>query len=263
MKQLKQKELIIKLSEVDRENGIISATFSNALQDRHGEIVDQNSWILTEYLLNPVLLFGHDHYQPAIGRVENLKLDENGNLSGNVRFAIKEYDFANTIFNLYAGGFMSAFSVGFESLEPTYDASVDTVVLKQNVLYEISAVNVPANALALAKAKGIETQPVEMYLQKKLDYMEKQKDNLEKLKAQMEKEGRVLSKKNRQIIETAVGALNDVLGADTIETSLRTDKSQPKPKVVTPQVVVGGKKYPVWAVNKAIRTLLKSKANNK
>jgi HK97 family phage prohead protease len=264
MRNLKQKQFGIKINSVDQEQGIIEGTFSNAMIDRHGEVVDQKSWVLSEYLLNPVILFAHDHYQPAIGKAIELGLDADGNLSGKIQFAINEYDFAKTIFNLYAGGYMSAFSVGFESLEPTFDTENEMVVLRKNVLYEISAVNVPANALALAKTKGIDTKPVEDYFAKHKAYMDEQKDNIEKLKNTLIKEGRVLSKKNREVIETAVSALQEVLNADGAEKSNsigtpRTNKLQQKSKVVTPQVAVGGKKYPIWAVNKAIRHLLQSK----
>jgi len=56
---------------------------------------------------------------------------------------------------------MRAFSVGFENKVVEFDQENDTIILKENELYEISCVNVPANAMALAKTKGINTQSIE------------------------------------------------------------------------------------------------------
>lgn len=55
---------------------------------------------------------------------------------------------------------MKAFSVGYICEEIDFDKK-DTPIHKINTLLEISAVNVPANALALAKQKGIDIAPLE------------------------------------------------------------------------------------------------------
>ncbi len=80
------------------------------------------------------------------------------------KFATKEdYPFADTIFNLYKGGFLRTFSVGFdpkryeiverEKGQRGYD-------FMEQELWEISAVTVPANpnALVAAKTKGVITE---------------------------------------------------------------------------------------------------------
>ena len=51
----------------DAENYIIRGVFSTGTEDRQGDIVVQNGWILNEFLQNPVVLFTHDHWQPAVG----------------------------------------------------------------------------------------------------------------------------------------------------------------------------------------------------
>jgi len=55
---------------------------------------------------------------------------------------------------------MKAFSVGYICEEMDFDKK-DTPIHKINTLLEISAVNVPANALALAKQKGIDITQLE------------------------------------------------------------------------------------------------------
>lgn len=152
-----QKELKFKVASVDKANRIIKGVFSTMAEDRHGEVVDQLGWNLKEYMLNPVVLFGHDHNRPAIGKAINLGLGQNG-LEGEIQFA--ETPFALEIFSLYEGGYMSAFSCGFRNDLYEYNTEEDKVVLRENTLYEISCVNVPANAYALAKSKGLELKEV-------------------------------------------------------------------------------------------------------
>src|SRR6185503_11435304 len=159
------KHLDVDIKGIDDEKHIIRGVFSTADEDRHGEVVDQKSWQLDDYLKNPVILFAHDHTQPAIGKALSLSFNKEGNLEGEIQFAAEEYEFANTIYKLYKGGYMRAFSVGFQN-EVT-DQEDDEVTLKNNTLFEISTVNFPANALALAKSKGIDTSPLEKHLNQK------------------------------------------------------------------------------------------------
>lgn len=154
------------LKDIDEANYTVRAVFSTNDVDRHGEVVDQKSWILDSYLKNPVILFGHDHNQPPVGKVTGLGYNGDGNLEGTIQFAAKEYPFADVLWKLYKGGFMRAFSVGFAS--KTVDVVDGQVILKDNELYEISTVSVPANAMALAKSKGLNVEPLETKLMAEL-----------------------------------------------------------------------------------------------
>jgi HK97 family phage prohead protease len=152
------KHIPFQVKSFDDDNFIIRGIFSTGDEDRQGEVIDQNGWNLEEYKKNPVVLFAHDHYQPAIGKMVELEIDSEGNLSGAIQFAAKEYDFAMTIYKLYKGEFMRGFSVGFIN-EGSRDNGGVTVLIK-NTLFEVSAVNVPANAMALAYSKGIDVEPL-------------------------------------------------------------------------------------------------------
>jgi HK97 family phage prohead protease len=151
------KEYKIKNATVDTEARTLKGVFSTMVEDRHGEVVDQLGWNLKEYMLNPVVLFGHDHNRPSIGKVVELAVTQNG-LEGVIEFA--DTPLAKEIFSLYAGGYMSAFSCGFRNDVYEYDTENDKVVLRNNTLYEVSCVNVPANAYALAKSKGLELKEI-------------------------------------------------------------------------------------------------------
>lgn len=160
MKEIKYKNLEFNILEVDEEDYTIKGVFSTGDVDRQGEVIDQKGWDLTSFLKNPVVLFAHDHYRPAIGKVISIGLNTEEQLEGIIKFAVDEYDFAKTIFQLYKGGYMKAFSAGFinKKIKQSEDG---TIILAENELLEMSAVNVPANALALAKSKGIDTKKLE------------------------------------------------------------------------------------------------------
>lgn len=229
------------VKSINEEEFTLDGIFSTSDVDRQGEIVSQSEWQLDEYLKNPVVLFAHDHYRFAVGKMIALGF-ENGNLAGTIKFAVKENPEAKVIFDLYKGGYMRAFSVGFTA-EPTYDDTLGIVVLHKPVLFEVSCVNVPANAMALAKSKGIDVSA-------------------------LEKEGRVLSKKNREHVEKAKTALEELLAADAVSREeqlptkhLSTDNTAQVKKVETPRAVRAGSMYMEKKANRilknAIRSLLK------
>ena len=145
-----QKEYIqIPTSVKTAGDNTLWVTMSTDDMDRHGEEVSQN-WNLESFLGNPVVLNGHQYNDTteAIGRVDVL-IQKEHSLEGKIRFAVEENPKANIIFDLYKGGFLNAFSVGFIPGE------------EENELLELSAVTVPANALALAKAKGVDVGEME------------------------------------------------------------------------------------------------------
>jgi HK97 family phage prohead protease len=147
----------------------ISGVFSTDDVDHHNDIIDQDGWDLEIFKSNPVILFGHNSWQPPIGRAENLHFDKSGNLAGDIVFAADEYEFAKTIYNLYKGKFMRAFSVGFRNKEYEVNREDRTVTLTKNLLMEISCVSIPANARALAKQEGIDLNALEVAERKDIE----------------------------------------------------------------------------------------------
>ena len=248
---MQYKQLLVELKGINDENYTIRGVFSTADEDRHGEVVDQKTWQLDDYLKNPVVLFGHDHNQPAIGKVINLFFNAEGNLEGEIQFAVEENAFAKTIYLLLKGGYMRAFSVGFQNEVVEYDQENEKVTLKRNNLFEISVVNVPANQMALAKqflkSKGMSTEPFDKHL------------NIEPI----EKEGRVLSAKTKTTIIAARDALDKLLEADSdksIEPTSNDTAVEPQ-KVETPRSKGVTQKRTVHLFNKAIRALVQEKRN--
>lgn len=151
--------LPVKVKGVDVENKTLEAIFSVEKEDRHGDVIVQEGWDIKNFKKNPVILNSHNYNDAAevIGKASNLKI-ENKKLTGRITFAVDQNPKAKVIFDLYAGGFLNAFSVGFipKAFAEDKDGKTDWFKIAEAELLEVSAVSVPANAYALAKEKGID-----------------------------------------------------------------------------------------------------------
>lgn len=149
----------IKTKSVDVENATLTAIVSTEDEDRHGDVVDTNAWDLKNYKNNPVILNSHNHFDATevIGKALKTRKTKEG-LEQTIQFAVNENPKARVIFELYAGEFLRTFSVGFlvKKFAENKKGEVDYNHITEAELLEVSAVSVPANAFALAKAKGIE-----------------------------------------------------------------------------------------------------------
>jgi HK97 family phage prohead protease len=145
------------------DSDVLEAIASTGAVDRDNESIDPAAWAATldRYRTNPVILATHQHRlmtgsSPVIGSAPDIAVAD-GNLKFKMRFAGtalgKEYE------QLYREKHMRAFSVGFiprrfETREVKGpDGTVRKVYVHTEVdLLEISAVPVPANPEALARA---------------------------------------------------------------------------------------------------------------
>ncbi len=155
MKDTQYKTINVECKKLDKAN-TLSAVFSTSDMDRHGDIVLQN-WELENYKANPVILNSHNQFDATevVGKATSIEVKE-GKLVGEIEFAVDANPKAKVIHDLYAGGFLKAFSVGFIPKE-----YADAGIISNSELLEISAVSVPANQMALAKAKGIDVDALE------------------------------------------------------------------------------------------------------
>lgn len=149
---------------VDVENRTITAVVSNNSVDRFQEIVEASAfakWLPT-FMQNPVFLAGHRHVgfdaaEPTtIGSWQDMRVADN-QLIGTAKFA--DTPLADRYWNLYRDGHMRAFSVGFivhqwemREFELAPGVSKKIRVFTEVELIEVSAVAVPANREALARA---------------------------------------------------------------------------------------------------------------
>lgn len=140
---------------------------------------------LAAFKRNPVFLWAHESDELPIGRVDDIG-ESDGVLSGGVRFA--DHPFADTCLQLYRQGFLNACSVGWlpvagkRATEPGRDPGAYD--FSKVELLEISAVPVPADAdaLATARAAGIDLAPIAEWASRRLD-MKDSKMPVENLEA--------------------------------------------------------------------------------
>jgi len=150
---------------------IIKMTASTEDVDRMGDIIRADGWGLEAYKKNPVILWGHDHTQPAIATAKKTWVDDN-KLLQEWYFPVeygKANPFSEMVYVGYEEGIFKASSVGFMPLvmkpitegDDENEKVTGTEFTKQE-LYEVSAVNVPANreALQTLQAKGFDTVPI-------------------------------------------------------------------------------------------------------
>lgn len=133
-------------AQVKKEGTKLVAVASTGVEDRMGEIVKAEGWVLDNFLKNPVLLFAHRYDLPPIGIAKNIVVT-----GESLTFEPMFHDLtelAREIKSLFFAEppIMRAFSVGFIPLE--YDPKDMSIITKSELL-EISAVPVPANQEAL------------------------------------------------------------------------------------------------------------------
>lgn len=132
----------------ERTVEIVAAT---SARDRQGDVVEPAGLDFSNYLKNPVVLWAHDLERPPVGKITGVRVTSEA-VAATVRFA--DTEFAAEVFSLYAGGYLSAWSIGFiprrwERIDPT-GREAGYRVLEAEVV-EVSAVPVPANPEALTR----------------------------------------------------------------------------------------------------------------
>ena len=140
----------------------LRVTLTTGSRDRHGDILEPGGAQIAAYLKNPVVLWAHEYKSLPIGRCISLVRDGNA-LKAEIFFAPTA--FARGVHDLYAKGFLRAWSVGFLPLDwdviENADKKFGGYHIRAWELIELSAVPVPANAEALTHAmgKGLVSQP--------------------------------------------------------------------------------------------------------
>lgn len=136
--------------QIDTSARTVTAWVSTESVDRMEEVLLATGCGYDDYMKNPVVLWAHETWIPPIGKCVNLSIFEGEGVEGVTQFA--DTQFGDEVFQLYAGGFMRAFSVGFQPKSWTNGSDDVPRTYTKWDMYEYSAVPVPANPDALAKA---------------------------------------------------------------------------------------------------------------
>lgn len=142
-----------KIKSIDEDNKSIRFRISDNSLDRYGEVVDQDSWDLKNFLKNPIGLWNHKSYdvQPedVLGQWSDIVTEKDGTYA-TLTFDTDINPKALTVFQQYVKRTLRCVSVGFIPHSLEWDE--DTPILKDNELLEVSCVPIPANANAVALA---------------------------------------------------------------------------------------------------------------
>ena len=103
------------------EERVLQYCISNEERDRHGDIVRGSGMKFENYIKNPVIAYGHDHFSPPIGATLKVWYD----VTTKCVYAwglfvddrIDGKGFADTVFKLARAGFMKACSIGFNPMK--------------------------------------------------------------------------------------------------------------------------------------------------
>lgn len=220
----------IKATIEKKDDGSFVAIASTNSIDRHGEVVDNNGWDLKAFKKNPVILWGHDHTEPAIGVSKKTWVEGTGK---KAKLMIQPLlhdvtEKARAIKALVDMGVIKTLSVGFKPLE-----SPDGITFTKNELLEVSMVNVPANADAMTlaykslKDSGFDNDvikdvgiPVELLekIDEVVDRSEKMEEDIEELKTMVKVSSTAPSKKQTEerlsMLKVVANATDKLLEAD-------------------------------------------------
>jgi len=198
---------------IEGEKSVVTYITTNSV-DRDNEIVIPQGAILTDYLKNPVVLFGHDYHSLPIGKNEWIRIDEKGLIAKTTYANTPE---AEKIYQYRKDGFPLGESIGFVPLEfedldeeKSKEMGGARRIYTKWVLLEYSDVPIPSNpdAIQLAISKGllkINTEKIKIKEEKELIEDPERELEIKQIKEQAVEEyikaGRVLSNKNRKLIK--------------------------------------------------------------
>jgi phage head maturation protease len=105
-------------AEIERTDKGLVAVATTAVEDRHGEVVTIEGWDTKNFKKNPILLWAHDHTEPAIGVAKNLRVDGAGKKAKMVFEPVFHdlTDKAKALKSMVEEGIINSFSVGFRPL---------------------------------------------------------------------------------------------------------------------------------------------------
>jgi uncharacterized protein len=156
---METKYFSLEVKSSDKEERTLEGIATSQIVDRDGDVVMVDGIDLKNFKKNPLILWAHDYSSPPIGKATKI-WKEDKDLKFKMKFVEAEtYPFAETIYKLFAGGYINSFSMGFrpDVKEAMFDEKNGGYVFNKSELIEISAVPLPSNTSAVAvTVKGIE-----------------------------------------------------------------------------------------------------------
>lgn len=154
-------QIAAKALSIDTEKHTAIFVMSTETIDRHGDIIDQASWMLDHFQKNPAFFLQHRSDEFPIGKWLKVWLEADPDnvgkqrLVGEAEFRVK-YEDAARAFDHVVEGDLNMVSVGFIPHRVDYDEEKDAFVLYDCELLECSLVGIGSNRYALVKEKPME-----------------------------------------------------------------------------------------------------------
>jgi hypothetical protein len=112
-KILRKTYLASETKVADGEDRTLVVKISTSTPDRSHDIVRAEGVQLDNYVKNPVVAFGHNYSGLSIGKTIDIQKVTEG-IIAKVEFTPKGvYPLADQLYEMYKGGFMNAWSIGF------------------------------------------------------------------------------------------------------------------------------------------------------
>lgn len=152
-------DIACKAVSIDEKAKTATFVMSTGSVDRHGDIVDQESWKLEHFKTNPAFFWGHQSNEFPLGKWVAIGLEIDPDmpgkkmLVGTAEFAVDVHPDIKRAWDHVVRGDLNMVSVGFIPHIVDYDEEVDAFVLKSCELMECSLVGIGANRHALIKSE--------------------------------------------------------------------------------------------------------------
>lgn len=221
---MKIEKLFVEAQVKALKEGEFEVIASTPHQDRMGDVIKPDGWVLTNYKKNPVMLWGHNSMLPPVAKATKVWVEDNRLM---LRGVFAETELAQELKSLVAGGFLNAVSVGFLPMMKDDKGNIDIEgkmyrrateeeikdiskgiyregnIFDKQELLEVSWVSVPALPQALVSARGMgiefpllskamETKDIEIQEEKKAETQDESVKSLEERISVLEKEVELL-----------------------------------------------------------------------
>lgn len=129
----------------DLGEGVIEAIVTTGAVDHHNETIDMDGVDVSSY--HGTVLYGHDYEGLPIGKTISLTKMKS-KIKAKFQLAVKEYPFANLVYEMIKGGYLTDVSIG--GLVKKW--SDDFMTIEEMVMKEFSVVPIGANPEAMITA---------------------------------------------------------------------------------------------------------------
>lgn len=160
-------DIVVRSVTIDETNHTATFVMSTASIDRHGDVVDQASWVLDHFQKNAPLFWNHRSGDYPLGKWVKVWLEADPEIAGEMmlvgtaEFAVEVHPDIERAWKHVVRGDLNMVSVGFIPGDVKYDNEREVFVLAKCELMECSLVGIGANRRALVKDVDVKDKLIE------------------------------------------------------------------------------------------------------